>query len=31
MNAGNFENTFGADVQSGNSEFELTSNDDLPF
>ena len=28
---GNFENTFGADVSGGNSEFELTSNDDLPF
>ena len=26
-----FENTFGADVASGNSEFELTPNDDLPF
>ncbi len=28
---GNFENTFGAEVAGGNSEFELTSNDDLPF
>ena len=30
-NTGNFENTFGAEVAAGNSEFELTSNDDLPF
>lgn len=29
--SGNFENTFGAEASSGNSEFELTSNDDLPF
>ncbi len=29
--SGSFENTFGAEVASGNSEFELTSNDDLPF
>ena len=28
---GNFENTFGAEAMGGNSEFELTSNDDLPF
>jgi len=27
----NFENTFGAEATGGNSEFELTSNDDLPF
>ena len=26
-----FENTFGAEVAGGNSEFELTANDDLPF
>lgn len=29
--AGNFENTFGADIAGASSEFELTSNDDLPF
>ncbi len=29
--ASNFENTFGTEVAGGNSEFELTSNDDLPF
>lgn len=28
---GNFENTFGTEIAGGNSEFELTSNDDLPF
>ncbi len=28
---GNFENTFGTEVSQGNSEFELTPNDDLPF
>lgn len=28
---GNFENTFGAEVAGAGSEFELTSNDDLPF
>ena len=27
----NFENTFGAEVAGGGSDFELTSNDDLPF
>ena len=27
----NFENTFGAEVAEAGSEFELTSNDDLPF
>lgn len=27
----NFENTFGAEVAGGTSDFELTSNDDLPF
>ncbi len=26
-----FENTFGSEVAGGNSEFELTLNDDLPF
>ena len=26
-----FENTFGTEAIGGNSEFELTSNDDLPF
>lgn len=29
--SGSFENTFGTEVAGGNSEFELTSNDDLPF
>ncbi len=29
--SGNFENTFGAEVAEAGSEFELTSNDDLPF
>ena len=27
----NFENTFGAEALGGNSEFEVTANDDLPF
>jgi len=29
--SGSFENTFGAEVNEAGSEFELTSNDDLPF
>ncbi|MDE5830178.1 MAG: single-stranded DNA-binding protein [Clostridia bacterium] len=28
---GSFENTFGAEIAGAGSEFELTSNDDLPF
>lgn len=27
----NFENTFGADVSTGDSEFSVASDDDLPF
>ena len=30
-NAGDFENTFGNVASAGNSEFEVSSNDDLPF
>ncbi len=31
QNSGNFENTFGSEIAGANSEFEMSSTDDLPF
>ena len=31
IDSSSFENTFGSNVASSNSEFEVTSSDDLPF